>query len=738
MRSRTGCLTCRHRKLKCDEKKPICGQCCKASRECVPSSGLVFRHQHNASMNGDDSPDENTLKGFYAYKNTFDDETVWLDIPKQVTFINTSNPYLDPLTPDYDNMSATSIDSPGSFEPRLNTSWPTSTPSSTCLDPLPLPVTSGNLPFHLSDTTSQPDTSPSLERSSILQSPPTSSTGTPISTPVSVSNHHLHSIIHQSMTPPPIEPGLNSPFDSAQGHIPRSISSSRPSCAGIDTMAEQDHEIAFLLRWFSEGPGYWMDLFDLGTYFASYVPVKACENALLKYAAVAYAAKALARVQGRKPIMGGSVTRQALMELYPETHSVDWYHKATQYYDTAVSLLLQALKNDATITPDSESDCEPRLHGLDTTRNDHIPVCKRRRTSSSTTSKSNTDELLAATAILCVYEFLDASVPEWAKHLNGAKSLLVIAQERMMPLQMPSPGSTFSSTNLGYISKARRATFWNIARQDMLAAFINKNHTRLDTEDLSLWKEAGLLIDENGFILPSNTTESGYPEGDGMMKEDLICNALVWLMAKLVNFMAAGDDLPVELGGSWAGVPQRTLLDYWYHLKQQFQTWYEGLPVTFRASARIEPNRIPGRLLQDGNEPLFPEIWYSIPMCASTMQCYHMGQIQLLMNKPHESTQGRTTVFARMNSYHSVLAASQVHSREIVGISLARSDEAVRIHSVQPLYTAAQCLHDPKERNVVLNLLRDIETDIGWATDYRVRQLVQQWQWEEHEEPHVP
>jgi len=31
---------------------------------------------------GDDSGDENTLKGFYAYKNTFDDETVWLDIPQ--------------------------------------------------------------------------------------------------------------------------------------------------------------------------------------------------------------------------------------------------------------------------------------------------------------------------------------------------------------------------------------------------------------------------------------------------------------------------------------------------------------------------------------------------------------------------------------------------------------------------------------------------------------------------------
>jgi len=213
-----------------------------------------------------------------------------------------------------------------------------------------------------------------------------------------------------------------------------------------------------------------------------------------------------------------------------------------------------------------------------------------------------------------------------------------------------------------------------------------------------------------------------------MMKEDLICNALVWLMSKLVNFMAAGDDPGDDFIPTWAGVPQRTLLDYWNTLQQQFQVWYDGLPITFRHSARVDPQC--SSMLGE-SEGLFPEVWYSIPMCASTMQCYHMSQIQLFMNKPHESTQGRTTVYERLNSYQSVLAACQVHSREIVGISLGRPDEAVRIHSVQPLFTAGQCLSDPRERQVVLNLLRGVEMDIGWATDYRVRQLIEQWQWED-------
>jgi hypothetical protein len=29
------------------------------------------------------SPTDSNLKGFYSYKNTFDDDSVWLEIPKR-------------------------------------------------------------------------------------------------------------------------------------------------------------------------------------------------------------------------------------------------------------------------------------------------------------------------------------------------------------------------------------------------------------------------------------------------------------------------------------------------------------------------------------------------------------------------------------------------------------------------------------------------------------------------------
>lgn len=41
-RTRTGCLTCRERHLKCDETKPTCHNCCKSQRDCNWGKKLNF------------------------------------------------------------------------------------------------------------------------------------------------------------------------------------------------------------------------------------------------------------------------------------------------------------------------------------------------------------------------------------------------------------------------------------------------------------------------------------------------------------------------------------------------------------------------------------------------------------------------------------------------------------------------------------------------------------------------
>ena len=95
---------------------------------------------------------------------------------------------------------------------------------------------------------------------------------------------------------------------------------------------------------------------------------------------------------------------------------------------------------------------------------------RRRRFSNSRFSSSHSDEVLAATAILSVYEFLDATGLAWNRHLSGVKSLLDIAEVGIMPLEPEtSPGGS-TLPRKGPERSLRTATFWNFARQDYLSA----------------------------------------------------------------------------------------------------------------------------------------------------------------------------------------------------------------------------------------------------------------------------
>lgn len=110
------------------------------------------------------------------------------------------------------------------------------------------------------------------------------------------------------------------------------------------------------------------------------------------------------------------------------------------------------------------------------------------------------------------------------------------------------------------------------------------------------------------------------------------------------------------------------------------------------------------------------------------MQFYHMARILLLINKPHETTAGRSTISDRLKSYRAIETEIRWHSCEIVGIALSQPDASVRFHQLQPLFVAGQCLTEHNERQVVVDLLREIQRDLGVATEYRIGQLIAQWE----------
>ncbi|KAL9003706.1 MAG: hypothetical protein Q9188_003446, partial [Gyalolechia gomerana] len=386
---------------------------------------------------------------------------------------------------------------------------------------------------------------------------------------------------------------------------------------------ETDQKTAFFLRHFSEVTGPWMDLFDQTTFFGSYIPVKSISNPLLKNAACAYAAKQLARVRGRKASPGWYSLPQVSMQTWERRDREDWALLAAQYYDKAISLLMEALQWDHISSVDNSSEEIDKRHYAPRTVEGMVEERKlRRRQFGSAQSTASSDDLLAATAILCEYESLDASNAAWAHHLSGTKSLLDVVEVGMVPLD--SPGTAFQQQKL---SQARKATFWNFARQDLFAAYVHECRTRLDTEDVALWRDAGLLLDEDSLVVPCNTPHPTLA-GDGM-REDMIGNALIWLVSKLPNPEHRSNGSQMNLLCIDEISPdnnQQSLTAKWTRLSYEMEVWFNGLPETFMPSAILPVH-------PHGSSHL-TEVWSSIPVCTATIMTWHMAQVLMLINKP--------------------------------------------------------------------------------------------------------
>lgn len=110
-------LTCRQRKLKCDEVKPACGQCRKSERDCVFSQDTKFRHFDVQGLLRQ-GQEKTASDGLFAK------DQIWIDIPGDrlfslclncvldapvancplVTFVNISNPFEEDTTASEDEL----------------------------------------------------------------------------------------------------------------------------------------------------------------------------------------------------------------------------------------------------------------------------------------------------------------------------------------------------------------------------------------------------------------------------------------------------------------------------------------------------------------------------------------------------------------------------------------------------------------------------------------------------------
>lgn len=207
------------------------------------------------------------------------------------------------------------------------------------------------------------------------------------------------------------------------------------------------------------------------------------------------------------------------------------------------------------------------------------------------------------------------------------------------------------------------------------------------------------------------------------VEEDAKSNELVWLLGKIANHIAAGDALDPKHYAlppgqrPLVGVTQEQLLERWNILTRELQNWRCTLPTSFNPSARTSGAE------EDGCPSRFEKIWYEAPICAATMQSYHMACILLLTNQPQESTAVRSSVSARLDSYRQSEREALRHAREICGISLTNPPDSVRVHSVQALFVAGQVFTDSQDLQVVVELLSGIERDLGWTTSHHASRI---------------
>lgn len=292
------------------------------------------------------------------------------------------------------------------------------------------------------------------------------------------------------------------------------------------------------------------------------------------------------------------------------------------------------------------------------------------------------------------------------RHLTGMKTLLTV----MGPTQV-DPQQPFD------ITIGRKASFWNFARADYQAAYINHTPTLLDTEDLPMWHSSGLQISSIGGLY-EHPEKIKQDQGHRCATVELVSHTLLWIILRTMNYLAS---------------PQQPIVSrqaVWDQLSAQLKAWFDCLPAAFQPCAQLRHPALRRRMKHNSTEitPNLSEVFFSIPLCAATIQLYHFARILLITNKP-DPLSGANGNLTSGNITPERSAEALEHAYEIVGIALARPHPAVRVEMLLPLYVAGTCMAGDNERQIVLEVLRAIELDTGCTTQGRVRALTKQWGW---------
>ncbi|PYH46974.1 Zn(II)2Cys6 transcription factor domain-containing protein [Aspergillus saccharolyticus JOP 1030-1] len=480
-----------------------------------------------------------------------------------------------------------------------------------------------------------------------------------------------------------------------------------------DLISDSGYEESFLVRYYVEALAPWLDLSDPRKFFATHVPLRAKDDVALRYSITALAAKHLGRMKGVKITENtGLFTTPAMMETYSDVSDAEWLHKATTYCYLAGQRLNTALSESYTAVSSSAV-----LKSPFETINDWLRRQYKKAPSDSETQTvlgKRLENSLAVSTILNLYKSMDEPAENWHSHLSGVKPLFETIV-RLFDDMTPAP----TSFPPGVI-----AAFWNVVRQDYLTSYLNRMQTHLDPNNFKLWRYAGIPLDDEGNIGSIRNTFS--------LPEDLSFHSLARLSCKVVNFMAESKKSFLQqlirspsVEGSGASSPYPTT-STWLDLSFEYQAWVERLPESFRPCVRLDKPR--NLAAMPGATPVpFPEVYYSLPSYAFAMQMCHFGRLALSLNRPADALTAPSTAFDRVQGYRELTKEVDYRCKEIIGIALARPQTCARVYMAPLLFAVGQFQEALEEQQIVVDLLRGIEADLGWETDSKIKALQTLW-----------
>ncbi|KAL2825733.1 hypothetical protein BDW59DRAFT_69656 [Aspergillus cavernicola] len=446
-----------------------------------------------------------------------------------------------------------------------------------------------------------------------------------------------------------------------------------------DDTYEDRCEITFFLRHFSEGPGRWMDVYGGQSYFSQQIVLLAHRSPLVRYAACALAAKQLGQTRHPESHIRQTNTQRLMLKTLIATKlGFTWY--GAKYYERAIQLLAKQISKKDRISCSLSPNYIYRSELTPQSADFSVP-------------KDQDDDAapfrILAACILCQYEDVNATIRAWSGHLDGV--------HRLLRPHLYDPTEFKACSQILQPASALDAVFWFFVLHDMLNCFVTRRRTRIDPEDISLWRNMGLPLDDHGRLSDHSRK---------VQSEIILFKALVWLMCQLVN-----SDLSSAM--------------QWMKMNDDFDRWENMVPSSFYIPIAWPPATEPNHANAEAFER---EIWFTSDLSAITLAFYHMARIILLIHRPMELfIQQSRSQDDILSTYNTLQHGLRQHAIEIIPIMHAMPSETVRKYMLQPLYVAGRSLIDDKERRALLQILRDMADDFGLFTDYRIKDLCEEW-----------